>query len=78
MSLLRHISCFMSSLEEPYVVGNSALTGREAAFVCHIPSVSSVDGVQTPHLPRLGAKKWLLASLQGRSLSLPPYASCAA
>lgn len=27
LNLLRHISCFMSSLEKPYVVDNSGLTG---------------------------------------------------
>ena len=39
----KYISCFMSSLEKPYVVDNSALTGREAASASHIPWVSSAD-----------------------------------
>lgn len=37
LNLLRRISCFMSSPEKPYVVDNSALTGREAAPVSRIP-----------------------------------------
>lgn len=37
LNLLRRISCFMSSPEKPYVVDNSALTGREAASVSRIP-----------------------------------------
>lgn len=44
LNLLHRISCFMSSLEKPYVVDNSALTGREVASVSHIPSAGSGMG----------------------------------
>lgn len=41
LNWLHRISYFMSSLEKPYVVDNSALTGREVASVSYIPSATS-------------------------------------
>lgn len=59
LNLLRRISCFMSSPEKPYVVGNSALTGREAASVSRIPGELSGCTLLTPS----GCPEQLLASL---------------
>lgn len=55
LNLLRRISCFMSSPEKPYVVDNSALTGREAASVSRIPH-SWASCLGAPRSPHLGAQ----------------------
>lgn len=77
LNLLRRISCFMSSLEKPYVVDNSALTGREAAPASHIPSVSSAGRAQAPRSPRLGVRKRLRPPC-GAGQHASACASCAA
>lgn len=50
LNLLCRIGCFMSSLEKPYVVDNSGLTGRERRLSPTLRSEQS-DRAQAPCSP---------------------------